>query len=50
MIIPGQITKALSGHDGAIVVARVEAKPLLVKDLSELVEKIRNLRCACGGC
>lgn len=43
VLIPGQITKALSGHKGAIVARRVESKPVLAKDLSETVQKIRGL-------
>lgn len=44
VMIPGQITKALSGHNGAIVATRVEGKSVLAKDLSDTVQRIRQLR------
>lgn len=44
VIIPGHVIKAMSGHKGAIVATRVHGKPVLAKDLSEAVQKIRSLR------
>jgi hypothetical protein len=44
MMIPGRVTKALSGHKGAIVATRIEGKSVLVKDLSDTVQRISQLR------
>ena len=43
VFIPGQITRALSGHKGAVVAKRLDGKPILARDLSEIVGKIRSL-------
>lgn len=43
VMISGQITKALSGHNGAIVATRVEGKSVLARDLSDVVQRIRQL-------
>jgi hypothetical protein len=44
VMIPGQITKALIGHNGAIVATRIERKLVQARDLSDMVQRVRQLR------
>ena len=41
VVIPGDVTKKLSGHRGAIVAKRFEGKPVFAKDLTDLMSKLR---------
>lgn len=43
VMIPGHITKSLSGHSGAIVAVRVQGRSVMTKDLSDTVQRIRKL-------
>ena len=42
VIIPREVTKTLSGHDGTVIAARVHGNSIRVRELTEIVQKIRS--------
>ena len=44
VVIPGKVINTLSGHKGAVIATVVHGKPVLTKDLTEAIQKIRSLQ------